>query len=147
MRNIFWNYGNDGLTLSGAVALIGTFFNWALGGFDKMLLALILFMALDFLLGFLAAWKGKRINSQAMFWGGINKLLVLAFVAVGSVLDWLLGIPDPYIRTGVIWFYIGRELLSITENYGNMGMKLPPFISEVLEQINSKSKIKKENDK
>ena len=140
MRNFWWNYGNEGLTISSVFALVGTFLSWALGGFDKMLQALILFMVLDFLLGFLAAWKGRRVNSQAMFWGGINKLLVLGFVVIGSALDWLLGVPDPYIRTGVIWFYIGRELLSITENYGNMGMKLPPFISEVLEQINNKSK-------
>ena len=147
MRHLVWNYGSDGAKYSGVIALIGTFFSWSLGGFDKALLALMLFMVLDFLLGFLAAWKNKCVNSQAMFWGGINKILVLVFVGVGVSLDWLMGLPDPFIRTGIIWFYIGREWISITENYGKMGLPLPPFVGAVLEQINSKSKLKGENEK
>lgn len=147
MRNVFWNYGNEGLTVSGIIALAGTFLNWVLGGFDKMLQALILFMVLDFALGFLAAWKNKCVNSHAMFWGGINKILVIVFVGVGVVLDWLLGMPDPFIRTGIIWFYIGREWISITENYGKMGLPLPPFVSGVLEQINSQSRLNIKEDK
>lgn len=59
-------------------------------------------------------------------------------VGVGVILDRLVGMSDPYIRTAVIWFYIGREGLSIVENYGKMGMPLPPAIAKALEQLKGK---------
>jgi len=141
MNNIFLNSENIRTQISAAAAVIGTVLNAVLGGFDKMLYALMAFMLLDFMLGFMAACKSRTVDSRVMFWGGINKLLVLSLVAVGVSLDWLFGHNDPLIRTAVIWFYIGREFLSMTENYGKMGFSLPPFLSEVLEQIENKSAV------
>lgn len=138
MKSLVWNYGNEGVALSGVLAVVGTLVNGWLGGFDQMVQALIAFMAVDFVLGILAAAKGKKVDSRVMFWGGVNKLLVLVFVGVGVILDGLVGTPEPYIRTAVIWFYVGREGLSIVENYGKMGMPLPPFIGTVLEQLKGK---------
>ena len=129
---------SEGRGLSLILAMVGTFLNSFLGGFDNMVQALIWFMALDFLLGFLAAWKGGRTDSNVMFWGGVNKVLVLVMVGIGVILDGLVGMPEPYIRTAVIWFYIGREGLSIVENYGKMGMPLPPAIEKALEQLKGK---------
>ncbi len=133
-----WSYGCDGAALSTALAVIGTGFNWWRGGWGQMVQALVSFMAVDFILGFLAAAKAKTVNSQVMFWGGVNKILVLIFVGVGVMLDGLLGVSDPAVRTAVIWFYIGREGLSVTENYGKMGLPLPPAIAAALEQIKQK---------
>ena len=139
MNNVFWNYGGEGFAMSTVLAVIGTTINAALGGFDRMLYALMIFMVLDFVLGFMAACKEKAVDSRVMFWGGVNKLLVLSLVAIGVCLDWLLGHADPWIRTAVIWFYISREFLSVTENYGRLGFKLPPVVSDVLAQINRKA--------
>ena len=125
--------------VSSAAAVIGITVNSALGGFDKMLYALMAFMALDFLLGFMSAWKAGTVDSRVMFWGGINKLLVLTLVALGVCLDWLFGHVEPLIRTTVIWFYIGREFLSVVENYGKMGFYLPSIFQSALEQIESKT--------
>lgn len=103
-----------------------------------MVQALVVFMAADFVLGFTAAGKAHKINSHVMFWGGVNKLLVLVFVGLGVVLDGLVGLPEPYIRTAIIWFYIGREGLSIVENYGKLGLPLPGFVAALLEQLKEK---------
>lgn len=130
-----WNYGELGAWVSAAVAAIGTFFNAFLGGWDKMVQALVWFMAIDFLLGIIAALKAGKGNSKIMLWGGVNKILVLSMVGVAVILDSIIGMPEPYIRTVVIWFYIGREGLSLVENYGKMGMPLPKFIKNMLQQI------------
>lgn len=103
-----------------------------------MVQALIAFMALDFVLGFAASVKNHTTDSQVMFWGGVNKVLVLGLVGVGVVLDSLLGAGEPYIRTAVIWFYIARELLSILENYGKLGNNIPPILKTVLAQLQDK---------
>ena len=107
-----------------------------------MVRALIICMAIDFVLGFLAAAKSRTVDSQVMFWGGVNKVLVLVFVGFGVVLDGIIGTPEPYIRTAIIWFYIGREGLSIVENYGKMGLPLPGFLTVVLQQLKDKGEPK-----
>lgn len=131
------NYGSFGLRVSSCFAAAGTALNWLLGGWDLMVQALIAFMALDFVLGFAASVKNHTTDSQVMFWGGVNKVLVLGLV-VGVVLDSLLGAGEPYIRTAVIWFYIARELLSILENYGKLGNNIPPILKTVLAQLQDK---------
>lgn len=135
------NYGSFGLRVSSCFAAAGTALNWLLGGWDLMVQALIAFMALDFVLGFAASVKNHTIDSQVMFWGGVNKVLVLGLVGVGVVLDSLLGAGEPYIRTAVIWFYIARELLSILENYGKLGNNIPPILKTVLAQLQEKGDI------
>ena len=135
------NYGSFGLRVSSCFAAAGTALNWLLGGWDLMVQALIAFMALDFVLGFAASVKNHTTDSQVMFWGGVNKVLVLGLVGVGVVLDGLLGAGEPYIRTAVIWFYIARELLSILENYGKLGNNIPPILKTVLAQLQEKGDI------
>ena len=139
MDNFTWNIVDGRLTMPAFVAVIGTALNAALGGFDKMLFALMTFMILDFILGFMAAWKTGAVDSRIMFRDGINKLLVLTLVALGVCLDWLFEHNEPFIRTAVIWFYIGREFLSVVENYGKMGFHLPPVFENALEQIKSRT--------
>ncbi len=100
-----------------------------------MLKALVMLMWVDFLTGILASLKEKRTNSHTMFWGGVNKILVIVFVGVGVVADGLLLTGEPYIRTSIVWFYIAREGLSIVENYGRLGLPLPKIVLQSLEQL------------
>ena len=139
MKNVLWNYGVEGVEISGVVAVIGTFLTFLLGGWDKPLQFLMILMASDFLLGILAAIKMGKLNSKVMFWGGINKILVLVLVSISVFMDNALPINEPYIRTAVIWFYSSREGLSVVENYGKLGMPLPPFLVNILQQLKQKS--------
>ena len=120
------SYGPFGRAFSSLAAALGTCANFLLGGWDLMVQALIAFMALDFVLGFAASIKNHTTDSQVMFWGGVNKALVLGRVGVG---------------TAVIWFYIARELLSILENYGKLGNNIPPILKTVLAQLQEKGDI------
>ena len=136
--NIFWNYGGKGAGISAAVATAGTFLAGIWGGWDFMMVALLWAMGLDILLGLLCAVKTKSVDSQVMLWGGINKVLVLLFVAFGVVMDRALSFGNPYIRTAIICFYLGREGLSIIENSAKLGMPWPGFITALLEQLKEK---------
>ena len=121
--NLLWNYGELGAKISAMIAAAGTAANLVFGGWDRMIQALLAAMAIDFLLGILSAVKSGTVNSHTMFWGGVNKIL---------------GLSEPYIRTVVIWFYLGREGLSIVENYGKMGLPLPSVVVGILEQLKEK---------
>lgn len=135
ISSIGWNYGEIGAWFSAGIATAGTIFTTLVGGNDKMIQALLWFMGIDFVLGFIAACKLHKTDSHVMFWGGINKFLVLVMVVMAVILDGIVGLQEPYIRTAVIWFYIAREGLSIVENYGKLGLPLPTFIKTMLKQI------------
>lgn len=128
-------YGRWGARFSAIFAMVGTALSALLGGWDGPVKALLFFMGFDFLSGFAAACKKGTLNSQVMLWGGVGKVMVLALVAAGVVLDQLLGLTDPYCRMAVIWFYIGREGLSILENYGKLDLPLPSFLTDLLQQL------------
>lgn len=137
------SYGSWGTRYAGYFALVGTglstMIGGMMGGWDGPVKALIFFMAADLVSGIAAACKEKQVDSQVMLWGGVGKVLILLLVAAGVVLDSLLGLAEPYCRLAVIWFYIGREGLSILENYGRMGLPLPEFLGDLLRQVQKRS--------
>ena len=134
-RDLVWSYGARCARWSALLSAAATVVTQWLGGWDQALQALCVFMVLDFLLGVTAAVKAQELDSRVMFWGGVNKLLILVFVAVGARLDLLLAPGEPFCRTAVVYFYIGREGLSLAENYGKLGGRLPQFLTQVLRQL------------
>lgn len=148
LKQVVWNYGEKGAEVSAVVAVAGTFLTGLVGGWDKLLQVLLLMMLVDYITGLLAAKKNKNIDSKVMLWGGVNKILVLCLVAVGVGLDGILPLSEPYIRTAVIWFYIGREGLSLVENYGKIsGEKTPQFLVNLLVQLQTKGDTAGKKDK
>lgn len=124
--------------ISSFIALIGTALTTRLGGWDAILQALVIFIILDYITGILAAAKQKRLNSDVMFWGLIRKAVIFAVIIVAVVLDNLTHSGEHVFRTLVLYFYIVREALSITENCGKLGLPLPVQLLERLEQLKEK---------
>lgn len=121
-----------------AIATVGTAVSAWLGGWDAALKVLVVLMIVDYATGLLGAIKNKQVNSEVMYWGGIRKGVILAVVAIAVLLDELVGNTEPIMRTLVIYFYVAREGLSVTENLGKLGVPLPPVIVRVLEQLQTK---------
>ncbi|WP_018130720.1 phage holin family protein [Effusibacillus pohliae] len=124
--------------ISASLGVIGTYFTAILGGWDAPLKALVLFMIADYATGLAAAVKQRRVNSEVMFWGGIRKGAILLVIFMGIQLDLLLGNPEPIFRTLCLYFYIAREGLSVVENLGILGLPMPAFFKNTLEQLNDK---------
>ena len=125
-------------TISAFVAALGTIVSAYLGGWDAALNVLVVLMVIDYVTGFLGAIKNKKVDSDIMFWGGLRKGIILAVVAVAVLLDQMVGNASPILRTLVIYFYVAREGVSVTENLGILGVPLPPGISRVLSQLQEK---------
>lgn len=111
-----------------------------IGGYDHMIKALIVFMAIDFITGWLSAAVFKaskktesgRLSSSAGFRGLIKKGCVLLMIVVAVHLDGLLGTNSVTRNAAIIAFSL-NELLSILENMGHMGVKLPDVFVNALE--------------
>ncbi|MFW9331750.1 phage holin family protein [Paenibacillus polymyxa] len=121
----------------GVTALTGLIVTF-LGGWDKPLQVLLIAMLLDYVSGVIAALKNKKMDSDVMFWGGIRKATVLMVVGLSAQIDdWLQ--PDaPIFRIAAIYFYAGREGLSLAENLGAIGIPLPFKLKSFLKQLNEK---------
>lgn len=117
-----------------SVGVIGTL----LGGWDKGMVLLIVLMAADYITGLLGAIKTKTVNSDVMYWGGIRKIVVLFVIALAYAIDDWMHPEAPIFRTVAIYFYIGREGLSVVENLGTIGVPLPPILKDKLQQLNDK---------
>jgi toxin secretion/phage lysis holin len=138
---------NTKVSLSSAVAGLGTAITAWLGGWDAALQALVLFMVLDYITGLLAAVWHRRVDSEVMFRGGIRKAIILVVVAIGVMLDKVAGNPVPLFRTMIVYYYVAREGLSVIENIGLLGVPLPQFLIRTLAQLQPPDEEDKGNGK
>lgn len=122
----------------------------ALGGCDGMLRVLVLFMLIDYCMGWIVAWMGKspkteggKLDSRVGFVGIARKGLMLLVVWVAVLLDSAaadMGMIDTSLfRSLIICYYIANEGLSIVENLSLAGVPFPAWLRNALEQIKSKS--------
>ena len=117
---------------------IGAGFSFLVGGVDKLITALLIFVIIDYLTGMIAAWKTATLDSKKGFEGIKRKVAMLVIVIMAHWIDvGILGIST--CRAMVIFAYLGNEGLSIIENLDRMGYGeyIPAFIREKLVQLRS----------
>lgn len=106
-----------------------------LGGMDGIMYALIAFISIDYITGVAVAIKQKKLSSEVGFWGLVRKVCILVLVGVAHFIDLnVMGTGDIF-RTAIALYYIGNEGVSLLENIGNLGVKLPKKLIDVLVQI------------
>ncbi len=127
-----------------AAGIIGGFIARLLGGWTKDVTTLIIFMAIDFVMGIVVAGvfhKSNKsdtgaISSRAGWKGLCKKCATLIFVVMAYRFDVTLG--TDYIKTTAIIGFITNEAISIIENAGLMGVPLPEVIKRAIEILKNK---------
>lgn len=109
-----------------------------IGGFDKLVNTLLLFMLMDYLTGIMKAIINKKVSSEVSFKGIFKKILILFMIALSHEIDILL--ESTGIRYMVVTFYIINEGISIIENASIIGLPIPKKIKETLEKLKTDSK-------
>ena len=115
---------------------IGAAFSFLVGGVDKLITALLIFVVLDYLTGLIAAWKTATLDSKKGFEGIKRKIVMLLIVILAHWIDVsIFGVST--CRSMVIFAYLGNEGLSIVENLDRMGYSeyIPAFIRDKLVQL------------
>ena len=123
---------------------IGGWLAWMFGGWDAAMLSLLIFMGVDYLTGLIVAAAGKSPKTQGgglsskIGWKGLaKKCIVLLLVLVAARLDAVLDVH--YVRAGVCVAFMCNELLSILENAGLMGIRLPDVLTRAIELLQQKN--------
>jgi len=116
-------------------AAMGGYLGWAMGGFDGFLYALVVFVAVDYVTGLMAAAVEKRLSSGVGFRGIFKKVVIFCLVALGHILDTHIIQNGSAVRTAVIFFYLSNEGISILENAARIGLPVPEKLKGVLAQL------------
>ncbi|WP_336636838.1 phage holin family protein [Lysinibacillus fusiformis] len=107
---------------------------YLMGGIDHLIKALVIFMVIDYSLGFMVSLVVKNTNSKKMFVGLLKKtamgLMVIAAVQLDSATE-----SGNLMRNAMILFLIGMEGISMIENLGKLGIKVPKFLANAFKQL------------
>ena len=123
-----------------AAAAIGGWLGYYLGGLDGLLIALLVFMVLDYLTGMMCAVVDRKLSSAVGFRGIFKKALILIMVGIANVVDVHVVGTGSALRGAVICFYLSNEGLSLLENAAYIGLPVPERLKEVLAQLHKREK-------
>lgn len=129
----FWN----GIQI--VFTMIGGWLGYFLGGCDGLLIALVMFVVMDYISGVMCAIADKTLSSEVGFKGICRKVLIFVLVGIANILDVQVIGTGSVLRTAVIFFYISNEGISLLENAGYLGLPIPEKIKTVLEQLHDRA--------
>ena len=124
-----------------AIALLGGGLSWAVGGFDAAVVCLLIAMGVDYITGLIVAGvfhnspktEGGRLDSRVGWKGLARKFVTVLIVVVANLADQIMGTDG--IRTAVCVGFFANECLSMIENAGHMGIKIPKKLTDAVEEL------------
>lgn len=125
--------------IQGAITILGGWLGYFLGGMDGMLVALIVFMMLDYITGLMCAISDKKLSSAVGFRGICKKVLILMLVGLANIVDIHVVGTSSALRGAVICFYLSNEGLSLLENAAHIGLPVPDRLKDVLAQLHKRT--------
>ena len=131
--------------LSTVVGFAAGVISWLAGGFDTPILALVICMGVDSVTGLIVAGvfhtspktQGGGLDSRVGWKGLARKFVTLLMVVIANLADILLELH--YIRDAVIAAFCANECISILENAGLMGIRIPKVLTAALEKLGEDS--------
>ena len=125
---IFNYYGKDGMDMVNYIIRL-------LGGIDKFLSALIVFMVISYIAEILLVIVGEEKQSNVFLLKNMfKKVAIFIPVIVSNIIGTIIE-SNCAIRTTVILFYISNEGLAILKNINQLGVPLPQILVKMLNQI------------
>lgn len=129
---------NLGAVFNTLIAVLGCICGFMYGELDGFLIAVLCLMCLDYITGVAAAFMTKKANSKLSWRGILKKFVMLLVLSMAHILDvYVLKTGDngAAMMTLVEFLFISNEGLSIIENAGKLGIKLPDALQKALVQL------------
>lgn len=113
--------------------------SFCFGRLDGVLIALMALMLFDYITGVIRAAINHDLCSSVGFKGIARKVLILALVAVGNLIDVHIIGDGSLCRSLVIGFYVANEALSIIENAIGLGLPVPQKLVTIIRELKDKN--------
>lgn len=108
-----------------AIAAVGGWLGYFVGGVDGLMTALLVLMVMDYVTGIMCAVIDRELSSSVGFRGIFKKVLILMLVSVAHIVDLHVVRSGEALRSAVICFYLSNEGVSVLENAGHLGLPIP----------------------
>ena len=129
-----------------AITAIGGWLGYFLGGIDGLMIALLIFMTLDYITGVMCAILDKKLSSSVGFKGVCKKVLILFMVGIANIVDLHVIGSGSALRGATIAFYLSNEGLSLLENAAYIGLPVPDKLKDILEQLHDRKEKEEPTD-
>ena len=131
-------------TFCSIIGAVGAAITYLYGGWNAAMVTLFIFMAIDYICGLTVAGVFKKshktetgaLESRAGWKGLCRKGVTLLIVLVAYRLDLVMG--TTVLKDGVVIAFIVNEAISIIENAGLMGVKIPKLLADAIDVLNKK---------
>ena len=131
--------------ISAAAGVAAGLLSGIVGGFDTPILVLVVCMGVDYVTGLLVAGvfhaspktSGGGLDSRVGWKGLARKFVTLLIVVIANLADVLLELH--YIRDAAIIGFCANECISILENAGLMGIRIPRVLTAALEKLSEEA--------
>lgn len=130
------------ISLQLALAAVGAWLGWFLGGMDGLIYAVIVFVIADYITGVMCAINDKRLSSEIGFKGICRKIIIFMLIGVANLIDVYVIKSGAMLRTATIFFYLSNEGISLLENAVHLGLPVPEKIKQALKQLADNKKEK-----
>ena len=94
-------------------------------------------MAVDVLTGIIKAWAHNDFQSAIMRAGLAKKAGEILILVVGELISYGMILPDT-IMNGISFYIIFMEVMSIIENADELGIPVPKFVRDVINNVDDK---------
>lgn len=105
---------------------------------DKFLEAYLILVAIDFITGFLKAFKTEGFKSRKMREGVIRILSEIIAIFFAGILDDVLGLNILMFSTKGLFLF--KQCISIVENLGLLGVDLPQILKDKIQDLKTDNK-------
>ena len=124
--------------IQAVITVIGGWLGYFLGGLDGLMIALVIFVVLDYVTGIMCAIADKKLSSSVGFKGICRKVLIFLLVGVAHIVDLHVVGSGSALRGAVVCFYLSNEGVSMLENAAHLGLPVPEKLKVILEQLHDR---------
>jgi toxin secretion/phage lysis holin len=125
--------------IKGAIAIIGTVISGMVGGLGLAFTVLVGMMLIDIVTGVMCGWAFNEVRSSVGVKGVTKKVYILILIGSVYLLQQVLPLAE-FAGDGITIAFIIMEFISIIENGGKMGIKLPPQVENALSVLKGRVK-------
>lgn len=108
---------------------------WFLGGFDDLLLAIIIFVSAECISSVLLLFFLHQFSFKSIAQWISNKCVLFLLIGIANTIDSFLIENGESLRAITLWFYISYECIIILENSTKLGLPIPEKLINFVDGI------------
>lgn len=97
----------------------------------------LIIMGIDVVTGVVTAWAKQVFNTSIMRTGLAKKAGEIMILVIGELVSYSLMLPDT-IMNCISFYIIFMEIMSILENMDELGIPIPKFVRDVINNVDDK---------